>query len=436
MEITSYRDLKHNYLVIKLSEPDRDDYQFRMVEQNTLHHFIPCSIHNINGEAFLYYEVDARQSLRMRYSTRRMRHEDVTRLIQDLCRAGEEAQEYLLDPEGILLTPELIFEDTEGGHFSFCFCPERADDGTSGMGFPDLVEQLVALTDPGDMRAADLVYGMCERAHDGTLLPTDVLSSLTEGRSLNAGEDGRQTGGDGAGHAAPGITSQPDLMWRAAVQRNAEGAAKGGDASERVQQDRGMTGRSRSGIAMAVLCMGVACALFALRYYYVLTPREDMLDMALMLVCLGMGVVSLILSLRGRGGTGKEPVKEPAAAPGMASAERLDQGFHNMDIQAIPGMTPAPSWALPTPATQAVPLQASPAAAQQEPALHTFAPQASILSAPVPQVVPMPQAAPMPAPVPQTPATVRTDTDAVLLDFGVPNTDHRFQLCLKDVIVV
>ena len=110
MEISYYKDLGHNYMVMEIDEPDRDNYQFRMIEQNSLKRLLPCSIHNLNDRVFLYYETDSRISLRSVTEKGGLGLDDIRRLLSDLKEAGDEAREYLLDPSGILLSQEFIYK--------------------------------------------------------------------------------------------------------------------------------------------------------------------------------------------------------------------------------------------------------------------------------------------------------------------------------------
>ncbi|MBQ7679483.1 MAG: hypothetical protein IJT34_06515 [Butyrivibrio sp.] len=419
MEVTSYRDLKHHYLVIKLTNPDRDDYQFRMVEQNTLSGFVGCSIHNINGEACLYYEVDGRESLQSRCSTRKLSFEELRRLLQDLCRAGEEAQEYLLDPAGFLLTPQFIFAEPSTGQFLFCFCPgteERHD-------FNAFAAELIALTDPADAQAADAVYRLCERAQHGRLLPAEALNEI----SGAAPADSKPVVQHKREDPAPVLGGWPVEPGRPPAEQpklkaEAEDVTPGG-------------GR-RGGVAMGFLFLAVAAALIAVRYFYVLTPRENLLDLGVMMVCLAFGTIMILLSLRGARKTEKAQMAVPVSA-----GQNLFSGEAPMPGNTVQTDMSEAAWQTPVPvvnplSTPQLPPQMSAVNPLPTPQLPPQTPAVTPL--PVTQLSSAPSwALPDPPELrPQTMEVVPDQRGAVLLDFGVPNTDRRYQLFIRDVSMV
>jgi hypothetical protein len=59
MEYKYYRELRHNYLIVKKEgeEADGDRYRYRIAESGRIHGLLPCSERNVNGECYYYYEI-------------------------------------------------------------------------------------------------------------------------------------------------------------------------------------------------------------------------------------------------------------------------------------------------------------------------------------------------------------------------------------------
>ena len=84
MEYRYYRELKHNYLIVKEEENAKEklaSYQARILEKGKLSGIIPCNMRVINNENYLYYEINSMQSLRDRFAVRGMDYQQLTKLL-------------------------------------------------------------------------------------------------------------------------------------------------------------------------------------------------------------------------------------------------------------------------------------------------------------------------------------------------------------------
>ena len=64
------RTLNHNYLVIRKSKEDDEDYELDMVMQNNIKGLLPIDIRMSEGNEYLYYEISSMQPLKRLYDHR------------------------------------------------------------------------------------------------------------------------------------------------------------------------------------------------------------------------------------------------------------------------------------------------------------------------------------------------------------------------------
>ena len=135
MEIRYQREIRHNYLIIKI-EREEDEYESRMAEENSVNGFLPLSVKEQGRERELYYEITSRQPLSRMVERKAMRGEELRHLILGIAGAVEEMGKYLLGEEHILLEPDFIYIEPQNYTISLCFVP-----GYRGS-FPDALGKL------------------------------------------------------------------------------------------------------------------------------------------------------------------------------------------------------------------------------------------------------------------------------------------------------
>ncbi|MCR5102499.1 MAG: FHA domain-containing protein [Butyrivibrio sp.] len=169
MEFNFYRDIQHNYMVIK-GEKD-SNYQYRMFTSNKIKGLLPCSEHNINTTTYLYYEIDSKQSLKNRYAYQKLSYEKLVRLLKNIIKVSDSISAYLLSFDGIILSTEYIYESIEDGEHYFTFYPLWKNDNDINQFTTDLLE----LTDPEDEKAQLLIYRLCDLAQNQGISFTEII---------------------------------------------------------------------------------------------------------------------------------------------------------------------------------------------------------------------------------------------------------------------
>ena len=107
------RENHKSYLVLRLEDLSKEaDYGMKMLCENPLDNFLPMSVHVFNGEKELYYDISSKQSFQILYEKKMLFKEVLEKLFSDLQRALKQLDEYLLEPECVVLEPSYIYVNT------------------------------------------------------------------------------------------------------------------------------------------------------------------------------------------------------------------------------------------------------------------------------------------------------------------------------------
>ncbi len=147
-------DLKQALLVLEGEETKEDDFQTFMLQANEIQGLLQMSVKYIDQKSLYRYDISGKMSLQTKYEKRKMSNEDIERLIQALLDLLQELPKFMLEPYGILLSPEYIFCDEE--KYFFCYYPLCDLELTEE--FHKLTEFLVREVDYRDKEGIHLAY--------------------------------------------------------------------------------------------------------------------------------------------------------------------------------------------------------------------------------------------------------------------------------------
>lgn len=81
-------DGNFNYLRINYGEEGKTSYSYRMIMENTIKGLLPCRMRMINGDTYLYFEVQSKQTLQSRYEMKEINYDALKNLFFQLCVLG------------------------------------------------------------------------------------------------------------------------------------------------------------------------------------------------------------------------------------------------------------------------------------------------------------------------------------------------------------
>lgn len=305
-EIKYYKDLNHNYLVIKGGEEgEKESYRSRMIAGNHFENMLPCSIRNMNGNTYFYYDISSRQSIKRIFEDRTLGIRQLDRLFEGICEASGEARAYLLEDSHILLDPEFIFVNPGAEEYSFLYYPREYDWDAALLSF---AEFLVDRADHGEAAAVEIAYKVYERIADHTFILTEVRDLFPAQEELP--ETDERTGiqdspeafhvniheNRSAGHT---ITESGEESAGSVFENSKYQAQYADDFGEGEEGEEWDTDESeeetgsikKASAVLLALSLSAAAGILSLRYFFVLSAAESLLTIA------GSGSLILVAAL-------------------------------------------------------------------------------------------------------------------------------------------
>lgn len=120
MKITYENGWEYTDIHVDLPVPYEDNYQMRMLRANQLPGLAALKGSGLDGNSRYTYRVSG-VSIGKKFETVEMKKADIRGLLDALMRTAETLAAHMLSPDGLLLTPELIY--TRGGNYEFCYLP-------------------------------------------------------------------------------------------------------------------------------------------------------------------------------------------------------------------------------------------------------------------------------------------------------------------------
>ena len=124
MEISYIKDIHHNYLVVSANEEKSDEaYCVKMLEANSIGGIIRPENRIIDGQVLYYYEITSKQSFDIIYAKAAINYEKIRRLFTDLLEIINQAYEYLLNANDLVIDPEHIYIELSTRQAYVCYLP-------------------------------------------------------------------------------------------------------------------------------------------------------------------------------------------------------------------------------------------------------------------------------------------------------------------------
>ncbi len=131
------REMHRSYMILSGEElPEAGSYPMRMLEENVIPGFLPCSVREIDGERFLYYDITSMLSLRVLLDMGQVDRELLTLLFSGFANALDAMTEFLFWDDCALADPDMIFVNSSRTELRLVLYP---GEGTS---FHDQIREL------------------------------------------------------------------------------------------------------------------------------------------------------------------------------------------------------------------------------------------------------------------------------------------------------
>lgn len=299
IEAAYFRDYKHSYMILPCgsAQPEKN-YQCRMLTSGKLEELLSCSLRNVNGAAYFYYDISSRTTLENLYHGRQLSCGQVKELFEQLygifCRLGD----FFMDEKKLVLLPEYIFYDLSRKRYIGLYYPDYVEDRP----YEALMDYLLEHMDSQDERLADVIYQIYERSEENTFSLGDAMQILGEREELHAAEEA------GTEETAP-VVLNVDLATAFPVEDNLRLGEEELREKEKKQRSVGKKKNLFSVFLITLSVLGIA-GISGIYGLYELSDEEMRILFgccALMGVCLLAGVAGLLRN----GGKKEKETAEP-----------------------------------------------------------------------------------------------------------------------------
>ncbi len=162
-----------NYMVVDCKEPWDTGYQSNLFQYHRVPYFLPFEIREVDGLFSVYYRLHYRTTVRsveghLPFTLNRLKN-----MVKSIIGVLETAEEYLLEPEGILWRTDSIFLEADTGNLQFCYC--LADEENKGS-MKEFLTEIIQMVNKAEEAAVLFIL----QFYDLVTEPSCTLETLQE----------------------------------------------------------------------------------------------------------------------------------------------------------------------------------------------------------------------------------------------------------------
>ena len=139
-----------NYMVVDCKEPWDNGYQSNLFQYHRVPYFLPFEMREVDGCFSVYYRLHYRTTVRSVEGHLPFTRDRLQNMVKSIIGVLETAEEYLLEPEGILWRSDSVFLEADTGNLQFCYC--LADEGNKGS-MKEFLTEIIQMVDKAEEAA-------------------------------------------------------------------------------------------------------------------------------------------------------------------------------------------------------------------------------------------------------------------------------------------
>lgn len=187
MEIGFKRDLNQNHMTIKGDTiSDADDYQIRMLMENSIDGFLKMELRIIEREIIFFYDISQKQTIGQFYEHKTISFVQLKAILFGIHNALLCGSRYLIEEKHIILDPDYIYVNPENLHLSLVFFTEHDKDIKES--FRCFADYILLHIDHKEDKAVILAYQLYKITREENYTLEEILAIAVENQS-NMEED-------------------------------------------------------------------------------------------------------------------------------------------------------------------------------------------------------------------------------------------------------
>ena len=183
-------DLSNSCLTVEADPKTRNCWELRMLEENRIEGLLPLSVCDDNGVLRLSYDTAGTEPLSLYTDTAQLKAADLRRLILTLKHVITGMKPFLLEPAGIVLSPESVCLDLRSHSPRFLYLPCRKTAAgkiaivcnTEGSSFPAVIAEKRRTRKSSSVRSNDC-YACHPQYDPGRKYPADAVCFAVQCKS-------------------------------------------------------------------------------------------------------------------------------------------------------------------------------------------------------------------------------------------------------------
>lgn len=165
IEAKYFKDYNHNYLILKCEKAEAGErYQYHMLASNKIEKLLRCSVRNINGDAYFYYDISSKVTFKNYYQGKQMSYEQVRNFFIQLDGIYRSIGEFFMEESGLIVRPETIYYDFSSGKYFGLYYPGKNAD--IGNPYEELMDFLINHIDTKNQKLTDIIYRIYEMSEE------------------------------------------------------------------------------------------------------------------------------------------------------------------------------------------------------------------------------------------------------------------------------
>ncbi|MDE5866816.1 MAG: FHA domain-containing protein [Lachnospiraceae bacterium] len=293
IEAKYFKDYKHNYMILKCEDTGMgENYLRSMLAYNKIDGIVKCSVRNVNGEVYLYYDISSKITFENLYQGKKMSYEQVRDFFSQIDMIYRNLGQFFMEERGLLMQPDCIFYDFTSKKYSGLYYPIA--DLQSKNSFEPLMDYLLNHLDTGNQKLADIIYQIYELSESPFFSVADALAFFDEPEDIKE---------------VVTVIDNGSVLGDGSI---AETGTIGGNTAEYIEtgnenfyahhEIEGQTEQKKNTIYYTIFTIVSVCGIGAVLWIYnnyELTPRELMMIMCCMAVmglCLIFSIAQVLLS--------------------------------------------------------------------------------------------------------------------------------------------